>query len=165
MEPNIQLARLGTRLTAVIIDFFAVLFLNYFISSILLKPFGGLLGAMGLKDFQFGEDLVKGAFAGFSAIFVLFFALIGALIFAFLYDFLLVASPLKATLGKKLMRIKVVNTDGQSIEIGAAFMRSLLKFVSVFFWLIPWLFAIFTKKKQAIHDLMTYSIVIKSEND
>ena len=36
-----------------------------------------------------------------------------------------------------------------------------LKFASVFLWLLPWFVAIFTKKKQAVHDLLVSTVVIE----
>ena len=158
---NYNFAGLGKRLSAFIIDCVVVIILNYFISSILLKPFGGLLGAMGLKDFQFGENIVSGAYSAFAALFVLFLTLVGGLVIAFLYDFLMIFSPIHATVGKLLMKIKVVDSDGYSISSVGAFMRSLLKFASVFLWLLPWFLAIFTKKKQAVHDLLVGTVVIE----
>ena len=156
-----NMAGLGKRTLAVIIDFFVSIFLIYIISNILLKPFGGLMGAMGLKDYEFGEDIVKGAFSGLGAIFVLFLASMGALFIVFLYDFLMVVF-MQATVGKYLMKIKVINSDGTSLGIFRAFFRSFLKFASGYFFFLPWLIAIFTDKKQATHDLLVSSITIKN---
>jgi len=158
---NNNITGIGKRFLAVVIDFFVSIFLIYIVSNIFLKPFGGLSGAMGFKDYQFGEDIVKGAFSGLSAIFVLFLVSIGALFIAFLYDFLMVVF-MQATLGKYLMKIKVINSDGSPLGVFRAFFRSFLKFASGYFCLLPWLTAIFTDKKQAIHDLLVSSIVIEN---
>ena len=61
---NFRFASFGRRFAAFLLDVVFVLLINYVLFSLVLAPFGGLLGAMGLKDFQFGEDIVKGAFAG-----------------------------------------------------------------------------------------------------
>jgi uncharacterized RDD family membrane protein YckC len=161
MELNNNIAGLGKRFLALIIDCVVVIILNYIISSILLRPYGGLTGAMGLKDFQFGEDLVSGAFSIFSALFALFIALIGGLMIAFVYEFLMIVSPKQATVGKMLMHIQVVKSNGEALGIAGAFMRTLLKFASVFLWFLPWFIAVFTKQKQAIHDLLANSVVIE----
>ncbi len=158
---NIKIAGLIKRFLALIIDLVVSIFLIYVISAIFLKPYGGLFGAMGLNDFQFGEDLVKGAFAGVSAFFVLFLVFVGALFIIFLYDFLMVASPMQATLGKHFMNIKVMNSDGSSIGIFKALVRSFLKFLSGFLCFLPWFFAIFTERKQSLHDLLVSAVVVE----
>ncbi len=161
VSSNDNIAGISKRALAFIIDFFVSIFLVYIISNVFLKPFGGLMGAMGLKDYQFGEDIVKGAFSGLGAIFVLFLASIGALFIVFLYDFLMVVF-MQATLGKYLIKIKVINSDGTSLGVFRAFFRSFIKFTSGYFCFLPWLIAIFTDKKQATHDLLVSSIVIKN---
>ena len=130
MESNYNFAGVGKRLSAFIIDCVVIIILNYLISSILLKPFGGLLGAMGLKDFQFGENIVSGAFTAFTAFFVLFITLVGELMIALLYEFLMIVSPKHATVGKILMKIQVVKSNSDTLGIVGAFMRSLLKWIN-----------------------------------
>jgi uncharacterized RDD family membrane protein YckC len=161
ISSNDNIAGLGKRTLAVIIDVFVSIVIIYIISNVFLKPFGGLTGAMGLKDYQFGEDIVKGAFSGLGAIFVLFLASMGALFIVFLYDFLMVVF-MQATVGKYLMKIKVISSDGTSLGVFKAFFRSFLKFTSGYFCFLPWLIAIFTDKKQATHDLLVGSIVVKN---
>jgi uncharacterized RDD family membrane protein YckC len=161
MELNNNLAGLGKRFLAFMVDCVVVTLLYYIISTILLRPYGGLTGAMGLKDFQFGEDLVSGAFSAFKALFVLFLTFVAGLVIAFFYDFLMIVSSKRATVGKILMKIQVVKSNGDALGISGAFMRSFLKFASVFLWLLPWFMAVFTKKKQAIHDLLVNSVVIE----
>ena len=131
VSTNDNIAGLGKRTLAVIIDFFVSIFLIYVISNVFLKPFGGLMGAMGLKDYQFGEDIVKGAFSGLGAIFVLFLVSMGSLFIVFLYDFLMVVF-MQATVGKYLMKIKVINSDGTSLGVFRAFFP---KFYKVYCWI------------------------------
>jgi uncharacterized RDD family membrane protein YckC len=161
MELNNNIAGLGKRFLAFMMDCVVVILLHFLISTILLRPYGGLTGAMGVNDFQFGEDLVSGAFSIFAALFVLFITIVGGLIIGFFYEFLMIVSPKRATVGKILMKIQVVKSNGEVLGIVGAFMRSLLKFASVFLWLLPWFVAIFTKQKQAIHDLLVNSVVIE----
>lgn len=66
-----------------------------------------------------------------------------------------------ATLGKRLMRIKVVKTDGSVCDWYASVVRNLLRFFDgLFFWWIGAVFAITTKKRQRIGDLLAKTVVV-----
>ncbi len=160
---NLNLASFGKRFLAFIIDCIIVLILSYILQGIILKPYGGIAGAMGIKDYQFGEDIVKGAFTAVGAVGVVFLILLGTLFFAFLYDFLMTASPKQGTFGKVLMKIKVVKTTGESLNIFEALFRTIVKFVSGGFLLFLWLICLFTDKNQNIHDIFVKSVVVNAE--
>ena len=159
---NSRFASFGRRFIAFLLDVVFVLLINYVLFSLVLGPFGGLLGAMGLKDFQFGEDIVKGAFASIGAFLVLAITILGVFFVAFIYDFVLLATPKQATIGKMLMKIKVIKVDGTSINIFEAFFRSLIKFASGFFFIFLWILCLFTTRKQNLHDLIVNAIVVDS---
>ena len=78
----------------------------------------------------------------------------------FLYGPVFESSPLKATIGKKLMGVTVTSMDGNRLSFGAAALRNAVKTVSTAFLFLPWFLALFTDKKQAVHDLVTDSRVI-----
>jgi uncharacterized RDD family membrane protein YckC len=68
-----------------------------------------------------------------------------------------------ATPGKRLMGIKVVDINSAPINFWRAMGRTLSKvFISSIF-LIGFIMAAFTSKKQALHDLMANTIVIKDK--
>ncbi len=66
------------------------------------------------------------------------------------------------TLGKMILRIQVVRTDGTSIGYGKAFFREVIgKFISGIIFAIGYLMAAFDDQKQALHDRMARTYVIK----
>lgn len=73
------------------------------------------------------------------------------------------ASPLKGSIGKKVCRLVVVDADGLSLTVLNSLIRSLGKAFSMFFWGIGFLSVFFTEHKQALHDLVARSYVIKRD--
>jgi uncharacterized RDD family membrane protein YckC len=65
-----------------------------------------------------------------------------------------------ATPGKRLLGIKVTNMVGQPISFWRGVGRSASKLISSIFF-IGYIMAAFTKNKQALHDLMAGTLVIK----
>jgi uncharacterized RDD family membrane protein YckC len=80
-----------------------------------------------------------------------------------LYCAILEGSVLQGTIGKRLVGIRVTNDQGQSLTVVRSFARNLAKFVSVlpvglgFFWALG-------KRKQAWHDLIAGTLVVKKPN-
>ncbi len=67
------------------------------------------------------------------------------------------------TPGKRIIRIKVVNKEGELLSHGAVLLRSLGYFLSFCFLGLGFLMAIVGKKKRCLHDFLTGSLVILSE--
>lgn len=66
------------------------------------------------------------------------------------------------TPGKMLLRIQVVRADGEHIGYGKAFYREVIgKFISGIIFCIGYLMAAFDDQKQALHDRMAKTYVIK----
>ena len=61
-----------------------------------------------------------------------------------------------------LLRIQVVRTDGATLGYGKAFYREVIgKFLSGIIFAIGYLMAAFDDQKQALHDRMARTYVIK----
>jgi uncharacterized RDD family membrane protein YckC len=82
------------------------------------------------------------------------------LIFSFIYEAIFLSGAWMATPGKRLLGIKVTNMVGQPISFWRGVGRSASKLVSSIFF-IGYIMAAFTKNKQALHDLMAGTLVIK----
>lgn len=80
---------------------------------------------------------------------------------AWIYSALLESSKSQATLGKKALGIKVTDAQGERISFGRATGRFWSKCVSAFAVGIGFLLAAFTGKKQALHDLMARTLVVR----
>ncbi len=66
------------------------------------------------------------------------------------------------TPGKMLLRIQVIGSDGNSLSYGKAFYREIVgKFISGIILCIGYLMAAFDDQKQALHDRMARTYVIK----
>jgi len=71
------------------------------------------------------------------------------------------SSTSQATLGKMAMGIKVTDEFGQRISFGRAVGRFAGKMVSSLICSIGFIMAAFTERKQALHDMMAGTLVVK----
>jgi uncharacterized RDD family membrane protein YckC len=78
-----------------------------------------------------------------------------------LYYSLLESSAWQATLGKKALGLEVTDLDGNRISFGRATGRFFAKFISWMILFIGYIMAGFTEKKQALHDILAGTLVIR----
>jgi uncharacterized RDD family membrane protein YckC len=78
-----------------------------------------------------------------------------------LYWTLMQASARQATLGKSLLGMKVATADGSRISILRSLGRELAKWISAFPLGIGFLLAAFTGRKQALHDFVASTVVLR----
>ena len=69
------------------------------------------------------------------------------------------SSKIQGTLGKKIIKIKVINLNGDRISIKTSIVRNLLKFISSIFF-FGFILIAFTKKNQGLHDRLTETFVV-----
>jgi len=72
------------------------------------------------------------------------------------------SSKWQASIGKKLLGLKVMDENGERISFGRANGRYWSKILSAFILCIGFLMAGFTKKKQGLHDIIAGTLVVKS---
>jgi len=77
------------------------------------------------------------------------------------YNMICEASPMRGSVGKRICRLAVVDADGQGLTILNALVRSFGRVVSLFFWGIGFISIFFTEHKQALHDLVAKTYVIR----
>ena len=85
-----------------------------------------------------------------------------ALAIAWLYSALMESSPSQATLGKKALGLKVVDSEGQRISFGQATGRHFGKIISAIIIFIGYFMMLWDEKKQTLHDKMANTYVVKS---
>lgn len=90
---------------------------------------------------------------------VILLNLLGVIIF-WLYYALMESGKKQATLGKMAMGIKVVGADGGRITFARATGRTFGKYISFAIMYFGCYMAGFTKKRQALHDLMASTYVV-----
>lgn len=71
------------------------------------------------------------------------------------------SSSWQGTPGKKLLRIRVTDLDGNSVSFARAFGRNAGKLVSQLILFIGFIMAAFTERKQALHDIMAGCLVLR----
>ncbi|MDN5289159.1 MAG: hypothetical protein JWR38_5433 [Mucilaginibacter sp.] len=79
----------------------------------------------------------------------------------FIYQVTMESSIKQGTLGKQILKIRVVDLQGNRISIGKAINRNLCKIFSMAIFFIGYLLAFFSKQQQCLHDMMAGTLVIK----
>ncbi|QQB06386.1 RDD family protein [Macrococcoides caseolyticum] len=137
-------AGFGIRFVAFIIDLIVI----GSIKNIVLNPFDA---SYGLSDIYIMTPL-------FSV-----YNVLSALIY-FGY-FILLTYFFNATLGKIILKLKVVHEDGRKLSIGTVITREFFgRYISNFFAYLLYLVILFNPNKRGIHDLLSDTLVVKEES-
>ena len=137
------------RLAAYLID---SLLLGFVLGNLLLRPLLGRPGGIPADNPWF---LFTDTSPQVTALVLLF--LMGNWVYFSLSE----SSRWRATLGKKALGLAVVDLEGKRISFARASGRFFAKILSSMTFLVGFLMAGFTQKKQALHDLVTGCLVIK----
>jgi uncharacterized RDD family membrane protein YckC len=152
-RPAVAYAGFWLRFVAFIIDSIVL----YFIATIVTLPF---LATMGLRGVMRGhlpmspEEWMPlmGAFIRLAFI---------RTVLNWLYYALLESSTWQATLGKKALGLEVTDVEGRRISFGRATGRFFAKIISALILFIGFIMAGFTERKQALHDMIAGTLVIR----
>ncbi|MGA2371269.1 MAG: RDD family protein [Candidatus Korobacteraceae bacterium] len=80
---------------------------------------------------------------------------------SWLYSAFFESSAWRATLGKRLLGLQVITSDGDRVSFGKATERHLMKFLSLFCLTIGFMMSGWTKRRQALHDMPCDCLVIR----
>jgi uncharacterized RDD family membrane protein YckC len=122
------------------------------IDSFVLGMGLGLLGAVTGLDF-FASDPEQ----------ITWLAITVQLVVDWLYEAGLTASPLRGTLGKRAVGLRVVTEQGERISFARSTGRYFAKIVSALLLLIGFLMVAFTERKRGLHDMMAGTVVITAD--
>ncbi|NLX10323.1 MAG: RDD family protein [Chloroflexi bacterium] len=111
------------------------------IDSIILSIIGALLGGLT------GEEIL-GIGSGF--------------IFGVIYNWYFWTQNRGQTPGKMVMGIRVVKTDGSSLNSLEAVVRYIGYYINTFLLMLGWIWAIFDGKKQGLHDKLAGTVVVRA---
>lgn len=92
----------------------------------------------------------------------IFYRILGIVI-TWLYFALMESSSKQATIGKMVLGIKVVDLDGNRISFARATGRYFSKMLSYMICFVGFFMAAFTEKKQALHDIIAGTLVVKEQ--
>jgi len=148
---NVEYAGFGIRLLAWLIDFLVLLFLSFIIALISGFFIAFLLIYVSIVSadssiVRFLSDFI-GGFIGFSV--------------NLLYFTLFWSSKFQGTPGKILLGLKIVDANGNKISYSTALIRYISTIISSLLLGIGYLLIIFDGKKQALHDKLASTCVIK----
>src|SRR3989338_6641318 len=80
----------------------------------------------------------------------------------FLYWPVMESSARQATFGKSLCGIKVTDLEGRHLSFKSALLRNIAKILSAIPFCIGFLLAAFTARKQALHDMLAKTLVVRT---
>ncbi len=83
-------------------------------------------------------------------------------VLGWLYFALQESSERGATIGKSVLGLRVTDSSGQRISFGRATGRNFAKILSALILMIGFIMAAFTQRKQALHDSMADTLVIRT---
>lgn len=84
-----------------------------------------------------------------------------SIVIAWLYWAIMESSPTQATLGKMALGLKVTDVDVQRLSFGRATGRYFAKILSALILFFGFFMAGWTERKQALHDLIANTLVIR----
>ena len=80
---------------------------------------------------------------------------------SWLYFTLFEASVWQATPGKRVLKLYVADLNGKRVTFARAAVRNLARLISNLTFLVGYLVAGFTERKQALHDILSSCLVLR----
>lgn len=139
---------------------FLAMIIDHLILNAAFLPIASMFGlfhfaALGRIDHEIEPGDIAVLFAGLSSLFALLF------VGQWLYEALLTSSAWQATVGKKILGLKVTDDSGNRISFGRATGRYFSKIISGMILYIGFIMAGFTDRKKALHDMIAGTVVRK----
>ena len=163
VEGSVVYAGFWRRFAAFLIDALLISTVMGILYFIFIGLFVMVCAIANAGTIQSGEEppalVLVGLGAGFGAI--ILSLIISDTVICWLYFALMESSAKQATLGKIALRIFVTDANGQRISFGRATGRHFAKIISRIILRIGFIMAGFTRKKQALHDMMSDCLVVK----
>ena len=149
------------------IRFLAFLIDSVVVNTIMWVLILPMLGALGLSITSL-NDMNNIDFYDEEAIGLFVLSVVPALVtvkllITWMYYALLQSGPRQATIGKMALSIIVIDVNGNRMTFARASLRYFSKIISSFIMMIGYIMAAFTEKKQALHDIIANTYVVKKE--
>ncbi len=155
---NTNYAGFWLRFVALIIDAIIVGVAQSFV----IVPILGVMGFNLANDLQNGDMSEAEAIGMIASIMATMGTtiLISGII-SILYYVLMETSKFQGTVGKIALGLKVTDLNGEKLDMSKALIRNLGKIISGIILYIGYIMAGFTEKKQALHDMIASTLVVK----
>ncbi len=156
---NTNYAGFWMRFVAIIIDGIIIGIIRAFLVVPILATIG-ITFATGFENFdpENMDELIPMIAAIVAAAAAL--ALLSTIIWV-LYGTLMEASKYQATVGKLALGLIVTDMNGAKLDFSKSLVRNLGKILSNFIFLIGYIMAAFTEKKQSLHDIIAGTLVVQ----
>jgi uncharacterized RDD family membrane protein YckC len=157
---NSNYAGFWMRFVAFIIDYIIISILQ----SVVIMPILATLGfsVVSINGFDFDSMSDQDTWAMIMAfIAAASFAMTVSFVIQTLYFSFMESSKHQATLGKMALGIKVTDMNGDKLDFPKALLRQLGKVLSSMIFLIGYILAGLTEKKQALHDIIVGALVVR----
>ena len=142
----------------------SITFVIQILQAFLVVPLLAMLGItfFASEGFNFDmmdeEEIIGMIIAAFSAFTTVVFL---SYVLQVLYFTIMEASKYQATLGKMALGLTVTDMDGKPLDFVKAFLRNFAKIISGLLFMIGYIMAGLTDKKQALHDMIAGALVVK----
>lgn len=147
---NVQLASLRRRWVAIVIDGIIVA-----IATVLLLVSSGAMASLDAAVLGNDELAMSEAFSQFQSN-----TLTSNIVVSAIYNVVLMVLFNGQTLGKMLLKLRVIKKRGGRITILDAILRNVVGYTISQIFLVGYLWAVFDREKQAWHDKMAGTVVV-----
>jgi uncharacterized RDD family membrane protein YckC len=156
-------ATFGQRFLALIIDAIIISVVYFAILTPIITVLGLGIASKAQNMESMTEDEAASAAMGMAGgiIAAIGTAFLAVYAIQLLYYSIMESSKYQGSVGKIALGIKVVDLNGNRVSFGTAFVRAIGKLISGMIMYIGYLMAAFTEKKQALHDMIASTLVVK----
>jgi uncharacterized RDD family membrane protein YckC len=131
----------------------------YLFDTVLISLFFGLIASFYPAAFIKFPDAASTSLASLPQLTPAAFAI--TITATWFYYTIFEASIWQATPGKRVLKLYVADLNGQRVTFARAALRNFAKMISSLTFLVGYLVAGFTEKKQALHDILARCIVLR----
>ncbi|UII28369.1 RDD family protein [Fulvivirga maritima] len=158
---HIDYAGFWLRFVAILIDGIII----WVVMSFIITPILGVLGVGYFEAMQNTDPANYSDEEMFGMIATIWSGMMASIFLSqalyILYFSLMESSSTQGTLGKMALGIIVTDDKGEKLTFGKALVRNLCKILSAIIMYIGYIIAAFTDKKQALHDIIANTLVIR----
>ncbi len=138
-------------------------FVARLVDELLLGCVCGTVGLIGFIGLCIASTTLPNDLAGILVLGYFAVTILVTIIVEWLYHALFEASSLKATPGKLILGLQVVNEQGEGLTFSRSTARHFAKILSAIMLNVGFIMAAFTEKKQALHDIMVDALVVRKQ--